>query len=315
MKRFLLEVLAFVAVQALVLLAVERTYDRLLETEHYMAALEDKERLLQSVRPPRVVLVGGSSMAFGVNSRAIERSLGLPVVNVALHAGLGLDMILGHAERGLRAGDRVVVSPEYRLLEKGLPFDSATVWHEIAARPWSVRDVSPRSVPSLLDDGLVLPRQRLVALWDRARQGPIPLLYKRSSFDERGDFVGHLEFGSMNGSDQHVFIRPADSLEDACARLSRFAARAREQGAEVVVVVPPPIPNDDLEAQRSAATRLWSRLSGCTGLPVTDVVPYDRSLFFDTAYHLTREGRRVHTPQVVRAVKKAPHPDAVASEH
>ncbi len=303
MKRFLLEVLAVVAAQALLMAALERTYDRRLGTRHYLAALEDKERLQRATRPPRVLLVGGSSLAFGVNSRALERSWGVPVVNLALHAGLGLELLLRQAARALVPGDRVVRSLEYWLFKDGFPFDSATLWQEIATVPSSARDLGPRSVPTLLDDGLVLPRQRLVALWSSLVDGPSTSIYRRDAFDERGDFVAHLDLHVPPPTD-HARIPSADELDDACGRLAEFAQRARALGVEVLLM-PAPVPDDDLQPRREEVERVWRTVSERTGLPVTPVLPLDRSSFFDSAYHLNREGRRARTDEILRAMGAA----------
>mgnify|MGYP003694795555 CR=1 FL=1 len=128
-------------------------------------------------------------------------------------------------------------------------------------------------------------------------------MYWRTSFNDRGDFVGHLDLGSFNGGGQHVRVPPPQMIGDACLRLSRFAEKARAVGARVVVV-PPPIPADDFESQRDAAARASGRPSPARPrLPVTTASSLDRSFFFDTAYHLTREGRKQRALALVEALR------------
>ncbi|HET9317756.1 MAG TPA: hypothetical protein VFQ51_19335 [Vicinamibacteria bacterium] len=311
MKRFVLEVAAFLALQAAIAVALEWTYQSQLGRGHYLAALSDKERLLRTTRPPRVLLVGGSSLAFGVDSRQLEDALGVPVRNLALNAGLGLDLILRQAEKGLVPGDRVLLSPEYRLLDPGTPFDSSTVWQAVALVPAMARYLSPRAVPQLLDDGLALPHQRLSGLWTWVRAGRPGQLYRRQGFDDRGDFVGHLDLASEQGNNRHARIPPPDDLADAVELLSRFARRARSLGVEVVIL-PPPFPADDEPSRHDAVGRIWRTVSHETGMRVIPVWSPDRSLFYDTEYHLTREGRRAHTQEILRALRAAPG-DVVAS--
>jgi hypothetical protein len=304
-KRFVLEVAAFLALQAAIAAGVEWTYRREIGARHFLAALADKERRLQTVRPPRVLLVGGSSLAFGVNSQELAQAFGVPVLNLAVNAGLGLDLILRQAERGLVPGDRVLLSPEYRLLDQGSPFDSSTVWQAILIAPSTARDVGAHALPQLLDDGLVLPRHRLLALWEFWRHGRPQSLYWRYGFDERGDFVGHLEQTSLQAGGKHARVPPPAELADAVARLSRFAARARSLGVEVVIL-PAPFPADDEPSRRDAVARIWRTISQETGMRVIPVWSPDRSLFYDTEYHLTREGRQAHTEQILRALQPPP---------
>ena len=55
----------------------------------YTAALLDKVERLNSIEQPKLVLLGNSNLAFGMNSEKIEDALGMPVVNMGLHGGLG----------------------------------------------------------------------------------------------------------------------------------------------------------------------------------------------------------------------------------
>ncbi len=87
------------------------------------ATVLDKERLLKEAPSPRLVLVGGSGLAFGIDSPTLEQELGgeYSVVNMGLHAGLGLDFMLNEALDGLREGDVVVLSPEYDIVWRDEP--------------------------------------------------------------------------------------------------------------------------------------------------------------------------------------------------
>jgi hypothetical protein len=311
MKRFLFEVAAFLALQGVVAVGLESVYRARIGGGHYLAAYDDKARLLDTRRPPSVLLVGGSSTAFGVNSGALERAVEGPVLNLAVHAGLGLDLILAPAERALAPGDVVVVSPEYGLLRPGRPIDSPIVLHHLATHPGSLLDLPLSAIPVLLDDGLSLVTQHLHALWEDAIHGPPPSLYRRASFDGRGDFVAHVGQASQRGGEQHLRIPAAEGTRDACERLARFARVARERGARVVIV-PPPIPADDHAAQSEPIARLWEAVARGTGLVVTSDVVLDRSLFFDTAYHLTTAGRDARTPALAAAVRAVTSSEGVA---
>lgn len=55
----------------------------------YNASLLDKVDRLESIEGPKIVLVGNSNLPFGINSRMIEESMKMPVVDMGLHGGLG----------------------------------------------------------------------------------------------------------------------------------------------------------------------------------------------------------------------------------
>src|SRR5512134_3334134 len=91
--------------------------------KHQLAMLIDKRVMLDATPAPRVILVGGSNLMFGVDSALLEQSLGVPVVNMGIFGGLGLlaplDVILPHVQ----PADTVVLVPEYTMLFTGLaPF-------------------------------------------------------------------------------------------------------------------------------------------------------------------------------------------------
>lgn len=57
--------------------------------DNYDAVLIDKVDRLKSINEPKIILVGDSNVAFGMNSKKIEEELGMPVVNLGLHGALG----------------------------------------------------------------------------------------------------------------------------------------------------------------------------------------------------------------------------------
>ncbi len=89
---------------------------RRLREVSYVNALIDKHVLLSEPREPKIVIIGGSNVAFGMDSRVLQEELGRPVVNAGLHAGIGLEYMLRDVEGYLSAGDVLVVIPEYDLL-------------------------------------------------------------------------------------------------------------------------------------------------------------------------------------------------------
>lgn len=83
-------------------------------TNNYLFAFSDKINLLKKhSASPRLILIGGSNLAFGVDSRELEAVYKARVINMGLHAGIGLKFIIDSAKPFLREGDVVVLSFEY----------------------------------------------------------------------------------------------------------------------------------------------------------------------------------------------------------
>ncbi len=64
-------------------------------------------------RKPAIILVGGSNVAFGYDSKIICDSMNMDVVNFGLHAGFGLKYIIDDLSQYIKKGDVIIISPEY----------------------------------------------------------------------------------------------------------------------------------------------------------------------------------------------------------
>ena len=87
------------------------------------------ELLAQDAEKTRLVLVGGSAAAFGVDSALLEEQLPqYKVVNFGLYAALGTRVMLDLSEPLLREGDLVVVLPEQQQQTLSDHLGAQTLW-------------------------------------------------------------------------------------------------------------------------------------------------------------------------------------------
>lgn len=83
---------------------------------------------LKGVSGRKVVIIGGSSLAFGLRSDLLEEELGIPVVNFGLYANLGMKYMLDVAEDFIGKDDIVIVAPEQNAQALSLYFNAEAVW-------------------------------------------------------------------------------------------------------------------------------------------------------------------------------------------
>lgn len=315
--RLVRDVAVFLLLQVAIALAVDAAYMHHVGREHYLASVRDKAARLAEVRPPRILLVGGSNAAFGVNSAALERTSGRPVVNLALNAGLGRGFILAQALAAAEPGDLMVLMPEYGFLAPQELADPPTLLLMMRLAPETIRFVPAAVVPRLLDQGLGTLTVRLRALGTILNGKPWKnALYSRGAFDARGDVTAHLDLPPDDAGGHHEWVWHPATAGPACRRLSEFARDVAARGARVVIV-PPPIPGDDAARQAEAIAALWGRVARETGIPVLGArKTYDRALFLDTVYHLSASGREQRTRHLVDLLRRfdwgaaAPEPAA-----
>lgn len=80
--------------------------------DSFVGVLDDKLRRLDEIEESKIIVIGGSSVAFGVNSPLIEEYVGMPVVNFGLYASLGTKLMLDLSEDSVKEGDIVILAPE-----------------------------------------------------------------------------------------------------------------------------------------------------------------------------------------------------------
>jgi hypothetical protein len=304
MRPFLRRLGAALAIQALVLLGLLAFHFWWgADSDHYLAAWGDKRQRLEATPSPRVVLVGGSNLAMGIDSPALEHALGRPVVNLGLHGGFGMEFMLREAETACGVGDVIVLSIEYGLLFGRRPDTTALDLLELY--PSAIRFLAWDALPMALDRGLgyvaKLPKVLVHYLTVGTRRPPEEI-YSRRGFNAQGDLTAHWERVpprplplGIGGAESPAV--PPDALAPAVSRLNRFAAGCVARGARVVWAAPP-LPEDEVRRWRAQLDSLEGALRRHLAVSVLvgmSDASYPERLFFDTAKHLTREGARLRT--------------------
>lgn len=102
----------------------------------YFGAWQLKHQLLVDPGRNRIILAGGSNVAFSFDSTTLERALARPTINMGLHGDLGLAHMAHEVEDGARAGDLVVLIPEYEHFY-GDTLNGAQAAAEVVQYQWS----------------------------------------------------------------------------------------------------------------------------------------------------------------------------------
>lgn len=75
----------------------------------YNASIIDKVNRLRSIEEPKLILVGNSNLPFGIRSDYLEEEIGMPVINLGIHGGLGDPFHENMIKGAINEGDIVVV--------------------------------------------------------------------------------------------------------------------------------------------------------------------------------------------------------------
>ena len=260
----------------------------------YNLAIIDKHRILSSTKSPRIVLAGGSSLAFGVDSAEIQDKFQIPVVNTAVHAGFGLGRMLDDISRFLNPEDILFIIPEYDQFTNAwnggataydLVFDTRQyrlLWSSYYGLPNGFFFYMQTYLKSFVYNAI-----------------PNPFAYSRDGFNEHGDYVKHLGFTNRPFS-------PAGSLgvlnQSYLNNFFRLVDNFTKRGITVMLSYPG---YEEQSFRNSAALiqeldALFRAKENLLVISSPGSYCYPADYFYDTVYHLNMTGRTAHTGQLIR---------------
>ena len=111
-------------------------------SETFYGALNEKYGRLNSLEGEKIVVVGGSSVAFGLDSELLESYTGMPVVNFGLYADLGTKMMLDLSLSGISNGDVVILAPEMDRQTLSLYFNNDSALMALDDEPAMMRHLA-----------------------------------------------------------------------------------------------------------------------------------------------------------------------------
>ena len=260
----------------------------------------DKHQRLSSLPSPKIILVGGSNLPFGVKSQVIEEVMGMPVADMGLHAGLGLNFILSEVEKDIHEGDRVIVSPEYHHFLSESMFDGEDV---LAALLFDVnrdciRYVKPGQWLALFPDICLYSSKKIVSISSQ-KVDDFEELFTRESFNMYGDEVAHYGLPSTVISGEKPALKEGVYVK-AIKRLCEFRSLVESQGARFFLVACP-YPEAQYALDERVITEIVKSVSsaGLSFLIEPQECLYPDSLMFNSFFHLSGEGAEIRTEQLV----------------
>lgn len=296
MKRFLRDLLGFALIQASVLFGLWWSYQP--DKAEYWASSIDKHAWMERDDSPRLILVGGSNVAFGFDSQKLDQRLGIRPVNMSLTAGLGMRFMLKEVQPYLRPGDIVVVSPEY---EQFGTYGGKNIGHILLRvleyHPRGMELFSVDWLPPLLDDGLMQYTRMMVQtlIFDTPLQKDPQSPYRRDAFNKYGDVVRRWKLQDKDVSGDIMFSTntpTTNQIANLTDCLNRFFIDCLDKQVQVYYSYPA-IPQPQFRRYTQAIGRIERYLESCLLIPRVNrpedvCFPVDH--FYDTIYHLNRTG-------------------------
>lgn len=204
----------------------------------FLGALRDKmARLSEPGARPRIIVIGGSGVAFGERSDLLEKELpGYAVVNFGLYAGLGTDVMLDLALHDIHPGDVVIISPEQNEQTLSGFFGAEAMW-QAADGCLPILGRVRRMRTGQLIAALPTFAAHKVRVWQSGQPPEEDGVYRRGHFNQWGDVLleGRERNTMPGGYDPNMMICfDAQMLQaDFVQHMNDFAFACQQKGASV----------------------------------------------------------------------------------
>ena len=265
----------------------------------FLGELKDKHARLTSVKGDKIVLIGGSSLAFGLDSALLEEYTGKPVVNYGLYATLGTKAMLDMSRRHIGRGDIVVICPETDEQTYSLYYNAHSVWQALDCDLTMFLDVGKSNFGKLMSALPEFAKEKLNFIRLDAKPAPTGI-YAEDSFNAYGDISVERKYNEMPTNydpSMEIDLTPALLEADFIDYLNEYAADCRRKGAEVYFSFPP-INAEAVISTAEETEDFYRTLGESLDFPViSDVNDYilPSAYFYDTNFHLNSRGALLRT--------------------
>ena len=274
----------------------------------FMGELKSKYERLKETSGKRIVLVGGSGVAFDCDSALMDDFFpSYEIVNFGMYAGLGTKAVMDLSENYIHEGDIVILSPEQGEQTFSDYFNGEYMWQAADGAFGMLRDLKSENFDAMLGN---FPRFALEKL-NYVMKGQKPQtdsIYQKKSFNTYGD----IELDTCrenilpNGYDVNQKVRFTEDVvqPEFMDYMNDWAKRLEKKGAVVWYRYCPvnKLSVEDMDDLAAYDVFLRQKLD----FPV--IVNPENSLmeaewFFDTNFHLNQPGKEVNTVQLIRDMK------------
>lgn len=272
------------------------------------AQLGNKYNNLKSQNEAKIVLIGGSSVAFGYDSELLSKHLGKPVVNFGLYASLGTKVMMDLAEKYISDGDIVILMPEVAAQTYSLYFNGEATLQCLESNFGMIKDIKRQNISELF---LRYPNylSSKFKLY-RTNSTPDPQdVYNSKNFNSYGDIVYDRAYNVMtNLFDQNNLINIDESLinQEFIDYVNKFYKKIKSKNAEMYFSFSPMnAASLTAETTKERINTFYKKMIEALDCRViTDINKciIDAEYFYDTNYHLNKSGVVLKTKGLIEDI-------------
>lgn len=307
MKKTAIRVAAFLLLVLLLpamLLCASRSLPKLYSESYYAELAPLTERLYQT-EGKKLVLIGGSNIAFGVDVALLEdilaeKGFAYSVCPYGLYAAVGTSAMLSLSEDAMREGDVVVLAVEPTDETLSDYFGASAFLKCAESAPWLLTKLNSDQRRAVLGNAVSYLQERLAIV----RSGALPVaegVYSRAAFGENGNLdyyrAGNLMALSFD-STEPVDLAAVEIQEAFREQVNAYCAAAAKKGAAVYLSFSPVNRSALVDASEEALYAFFTTCSeGFACTVISDPARYilEPAWFYDSNFHLNTAGAELRT--------------------
>ena len=273
----------------------------------FLGEMKEKIKLLKETDGKRIILIGGSSVPFGVKSSLIEENIAnYKVINFGMYASLGSNVMLDFAKARINQDDIVIFMPEQNVQTLSMYYNGKALWQALDGDFSSFWLLNHDTRQRMYGDLYSFSQEKFKFTF----QNKLDLgdtIYQKSSFEKHGD----IKEGLANYNIMYDQVDPTMNItfdenfdENFLSYVNDFASYVRTKGAHMYYRFAPM--NKKAVEDESTLDHYYEVLQDKLELDILGN-PHDAILdsewFYDTNFHLNDAGRIMNTKQLIKDIK------------
>lgn len=275
----------------------------------YLAALNDKYIRLNAINEPKIVIIGGSATAFGIDSEIIEKETNMPVVNFGLYGALGSKAMLELAKSNINEGDIIIFQPEYSAQLYSMYIGALELLQALESGKGMLKSLSPSTKLELMASlgKFISDKNRLISEDNKPNPNNV---YAYSSFNEYADISYPRPYNIMPDLyDANTIVEISGNIvsQEFVEFFNDFYNYVKRKKAQLYLSMAPvnklAVKNNTVEEKEAFYDYLEQTFLAPVISNIDDSI-LDCEYFFDTNYHLNDAGVLLRCYRLIGDIKR-----------
>ena len=262
-----------------------------------MGSVNVKLSILQQTEGERIILLGGSSVPYSIQCESVSKAAGKPCISMGATAYLGLEYYYYLIKDEIRAGDIIIIAPEFSMLSNSVNY--TTVWTAVENSEQLLTRLPLSYIPPMAKSFYNYSLSKLDLIKNGRPEKSELEQYYEAGFGPYGDIVTYRETLLESGYDKNntYSITQSSLSEEAVRATNKFCDFAQKKGCSVYITW---APFDKLAFQSSIRQlaefekTLKNEIKAEYVGNMTDCL-MDEKYFYDSNNHLTTSGAQLRT--------------------